>query len=192
MDLYARAGDAMHVNNTRYMMASNAIERGLLDQARDWADECVAYAQAHSNQHELGHALLVSARARGELDADDLDEIISTFSAVGDLRCLARGYLLAAEHRPPPARVSALQAALDVARRAHDTAHQTLALEQIVSTHWAADDCVLAAVKWGELIELLGEAEARRRAPEGLIETEAEWHTAIAEGRARARSMTGS
>lgn len=185
MENYVRAGDAMHVNNTRYMMAWNALELGATDQALVWAEECVAYAQARANRHELGHALLVGARARGEVAEDDLDEIIGTFSAVGDLRCLTRGYLLAADHRPGAAGLAALENALDVARRAQDTVHQATALERIVALHWAAGERLAAATRWGELVAVVGDADARSRAPGGLLDSETDLQTAVAEGRAR-------
>ena len=71
---YALAGDEIHVNNSRYMMAHTAAETGIeLDRAARWAAECVDYARSIGNEHELAHARLVQATLGadppGELDA---------------------------------------------------------------------------------------------------------------------------
>ena len=59
---YARAGDAMHLNNTRYMMAATCADSGLRTaEAAGWAEQCTTYARESGNRHELAHALLTRA-----------------------------------------------------------------------------------------------------------------------------------
>ncbi len=61
---FAEAGDAMHVNNVRYMMAAVVAESGRSTrQAIDWAEECAEFARESGNRQELAHALLTRDRA---------------------------------------------------------------------------------------------------------------------------------
>ncbi|MDQ3155442.1 MAG: hypothetical protein M3Q98_01765 [Actinomycetota bacterium] len=73
MHTFALAGDAMHVNNSRYMMAATAAQSGLdTKRATLWAEQCAAYARDSGNRHELAHAVLTrSALSAGpDVDAD--------------------------------------------------------------------------------------------------------------------------
>ncbi len=98
---YALAGDSMHVNNTRYMMALVAGgDEALRDQAVTWADECLAYAARHDNETEVAHALLARALAGAPSRAEDVTEAVRLFRRVGDLRCLNRSLLEAASLAP--------------------------------------------------------------------------------------------
>lgn len=100
MDAYARAGDAVHVNNVRYMMASVAAEDPAdHDRAREWAAEARATAEAMGNAHETAHARLVQARL-GLAEAGDLDDLVATFRGLGDVRCLDRALALRASAAP--------------------------------------------------------------------------------------------
>ena len=102
MHTYALAGDAMHVNNARYMMASTVADAGLdVPDACEWAEECAAYARRSGNRHELAHAILTRAALGACDDVEaDLTEVMARFRAVGDLRCLTRCYLLLAKRAP--------------------------------------------------------------------------------------------
>jgi hypothetical protein len=100
MRTYALAGDAIHVNNSRYMMAAAAVappEHATI--ARAWAEQCAAYARETGNRQELAHALLTTAALAG----GDLTEAVDIFRAAGELRCLTCGYLLLADGHPDPA-----------------------------------------------------------------------------------------
>ena len=131
MNTYAQAGDAMHVNNSRYMMASTVAEANLgLAEARDWAEQCAAYAQETGNQHELAHAILTRAALGASPDLEaDLEQVIARFRAVGDLRCLTKCYLLQARDRTPAGQIEPLQRALDVSKKSHDRDLQARTLE---------------------------------------------------------------
>ena len=190
MRTYALAGDAMHVNNARYMMAAAAADSGLnADEAIQWAEQCVAYARGRGNRHELAHAMLTRAALVPGPDVDaDLFEAVDTFRTVGDLRCLARGYLRLAARRTSPDEIALLGLALDVARRANDVANQATALEQLVRAHWESGAERDAATTFGELVGLVGPEAATARCPQGLVDQLDHWRTAVAEGQARAHT----
>ena len=176
LESYALAGDAMHVNNTRYMMASTAAELGLVDRAIQWADQCADYARYTGNEHELAHAVLARLTASGDTGAE-LDGIIQTFRSVGDLRCLTRSYFLAAGRAGNERAACGL--ALEIARRAGDAAGQARALERLIV---AGDDRNRESARaFGALTVLLGEDVAAARLPhlswDGL-------EVAVLEGRA--------
>jgi hypothetical protein len=180
MRTYALAGDAMHVNNSRYMMAAVAVgspEHASIAPA--WAEQCAAYARDTGNRHELAHALLTTAALVG----GDLTEALETFRAVGDLRCLTRGYLLLARDHTDPAPL--LRQALDIARKANDVANQTIALERLVDAHWVAVEHRRAGIALGELVALVGRDAAVGRCPADLADDLRPWEAAIAEGQAR-------
>jgi predicted ATPase len=187
MQTFALAGDAMHVNNARYMMAATAADTGYrAEEAVAWADQCAAYARTCGNNHELAHALLTRARlCTGSQCEADLDDAIASFRAVGDLRCLTRGYLRLADGQPTAERVAYLDQALDFARRAHDIGNQTTTLERLIGTHWAAGDAQKAGSALGELIGLIGDVDATSRCPADMVADLHRWSGAIAEGRAR-------
>jgi hypothetical protein len=156
----------------------------------------VRYAEHSGNRHELAHAMLVRA-ALGLSTVDttagegalstverDLSDAVEVFRAVGDLRCLTRGYLQLAQARPAD-RTALLRQALEVARGARDTGRQAAALERLVATHWAAGEPTPAGHALGELITLVGEEVATARCPADMITGLDQLRTAIAEGRAR-------
>jgi predicted ATPase/DNA-binding CsgD family transcriptional regulator len=187
MRTFALAGDAMHVNNARYMMASVAVE---LDnyraQAVAWAEECAAYARSTGNDHELAHAVLT----RASLDADDdvdaaLFDAVRTFREVGDLRCLTRSYLQLAGRRPAAEQPALLEQALDVATRAHDVGHRSATLERLVHAYWESGQQHEAARTLGALSNLIGYGPATSGAPEAMAAELDRWKTAIVEGQAR-------
>jgi predicted ATPase/DNA-binding CsgD family transcriptional regulator len=192
MHAFALAGDAMHVNNARYMMAATVAD---LDHRSDaavrWAEQCADYARRTGNQHELAHAELTTARlTRGPVLAADLAAAVDTFRAVGDLRCLSRSYLLLAEQCPPGERAAIYEQAFDVASAARDQLHQERALDGLIRSYWSAGERHRAATALGRLVALVGREAALRRCPEAMLGHLDEWSTAVAEGRAR-QSRTG-
>ena len=194
MHTFALAGDALHVNNARYMMASTAADDPRLAlQVVEWTDQCVAYGRQGGNVHELAHALLTRATVAGGADPDaDLHEALETFQAVGDLRCLTRGHLLLARSRPPSEAVGLLEQALDFAVRAHDEGGQATVLERLVGLHWDRGEQRQAAVRFGGLTALLGPEAAARRCPPDLVRQAEDWSSSIAEGQARGLSAASS
>ena len=127
---YGRAGDAMHVNNARYMIALTAAEAGIdLDRAAELAAECVDYARASHNPHELAHAALVQQLIGRAEPALDLDELVHEFRRFGDARCRIRILLLQAEQAPAVGdRRMLLLEALDLARGVHDEGREAAIL----------------------------------------------------------------
>jgi tetratricopeptide (TPR) repeat protein len=184
MRAYALAGDAMHVSNSRYMMAMVAAEWGeRSDEAVGWADQCIEYARGSGNPHELAHAIRVRAQLTSDLR--DMDEALAIFRAVGDLRCVGRSYLLLAGGRPPVEQLPYLRQALDVTRRAHDDNARAGVPERLVAAQWNAGRRREAAVALGSLIAIIGRDEAIARAPDALQRAVDAWEPAIAEGQAR-------
>ena len=188
---YAEAGDPMHVNNTRYMMASTTAATGhRASEAAAWAAESAAYARATGNDHELAHATLAGASlSPGATPPAVLHGAAAAFRAAGDLRCLTRTYLLLAGQVPAGDRPPLLDQALAVATTAHDSANQAAALAGLVAAHWEAGDGHAAHVALGTLTALAGEDEARARTPAALHPPAPEWLPALAEGRARAARL---
>jgi predicted ATPase len=190
MKNFALAGDSMHVNNARYMMASTAAQTGHdTSRAIVWAEQCATYARDAGNRHELAHALLT----RGALGAGSgidtyLFDAVDTFRAVGDLRCLTRSYLLLARDRLPFEQVPLLQQALDITVRAHDLTNQATTLARLIRAHWESGAHREAAVTLGALIDLAGYEPAIERCPESMTQELDHWDTAIAEGRSRWRA----
>jgi hypothetical protein len=191
IDAYARAGDAMHVNNSRYLMARAAAQAGRRpDEVVAWARQCVDYATEKGNAHELAHALLVRASVQSGAEAErDLMAAISTFESFGDLRCLARSSLALAAVRTGDERLAALRRALDMAERLHDDHLTTQARTDLVASLWQAGNRRGAAVEFGILLEWVGEDIARQRCPEDVVAGIAALPEAVAEGRARAATQ---
>lgn len=194
MQEFAQAGDAMHVNNVRFMMALAAADSGLrTDEAIVWAGESIDYATASGNDHELAHAVLARAALTGGPEVGAvLRDAIEAFRVVGDLRCLVRSCLLLATSLQSHERVPVLEQALAVASRSGDEIKQATVLERLVEAHWEAGAQRDAARSLGSLIALVGEASAFARSPAGMSERLGDWNTVIAEGRARGTSRTAA
>jgi len=154
---YAVAGDAMHVNNARYMMAITAAEHGMhLDEAAAWAAECVDYATRVGNTHELAHATLVQQMLRVPDAAAELDELADMFRRLGDARCLTRSLIMLADRRAPAEALAALEEALHVADVAGDEHHQRATLERLAKVYWSIGDVMRARTALGRLEAIAG------------------------------------
>lgn len=138
---YARAGDETHVNNVRFMMALTAAESGHdPERAARWAAECVSYAEAMANDHELAHGRLVQATL-GLDEPGELDDLLASFGHLGDLRCVHRVHMLrAARASDARTRVGILREASAIATAAGDRARQVAAAEALVSAQRDAGD----------------------------------------------------
>jgi hypothetical protein len=178
----------VYVNNVRYMMAMTALDAGRpTAEAIAQAEACVAYARRTGNRHELAHALLVRGGllggGRGE---PDLREALERFVTVGDLRCLVRCHLRLADLGPAGARVALLEQAAEIAAAAHDDDHRVTVLHRLVDARAVLGDVAGAAVAFGELAAVAGDAEARRRCPASVLPEVEARPEEVARGRARA------
>lgn len=182
---FALAGDAMHANNCRNMMAATAAMAGhRTDEAITWAAQCVAYAKASGNVQELAHAMFSQAALNGGPDAlDALTETVDLFRSVGDCRCLTRSYLRLADLSAPEERIAFLEDALKTAVDAHDLAHQATALERLAAGQWDLGAHRRAAIALGGLANLVGLDAATSRCPTAMAAQLSAWAGAIAEGR---------
>ena len=176
---YAVAGDAMHANNARFMMAFSAASDGLEpERAARWAAECAVYARSTDNVHELAHAHLVQAILRTDAatsgsDAHDgvltgdLDELVATFRRLGDLRCVIRSLLLRARLTEPGSRIALLEEAFSVADAAGEHGQQATVLTRLVDAHWSRGDRDATVIALDRLAAVAGrEAASAARPPE--------------------------
>ncbi|GAA1751880.1 LuxR C-terminal-related transcriptional regulator [Agromyces humatus] len=167
---YALAGDAIHVNNSRYMMAHTAAEAGIeLDRAAQWAAECVDYARSIGNEHELAHAQLVQATL-GADSPGELDALVGRFRRLGDLRCVTRSLVLRAERAAPLERIALLDEAFAVAVDAGDTAKQIAILTRLVETRWSQGDRLSTLVALDRLAAVGGADAAAAACPPELAD----------------------
>lgn len=153
---FASSGDAMHVNNARYMMARLAADAGVhLDKARHWAAQCVQHALDSGNEHELAHARLVLAALP---DCDEPQKVIAdalaVFQAVGDLRCIARSYAQLADIGP--ATTAYLVRALSTSLTARDRRRQATIGQRLVDDLWHSGRHRDAALVMGALRDETG------------------------------------
>ncbi len=194
MHTFGLAGDAMHVNNSLYMMAANAVPAGRpAEQAVTWVERCVDYSRRSLNRHEYAHAVLTRAQLVPRDDAEaDLREAVEVFRSVGDLRCLTRAFLRLADDRPPAVSRPLLEQALGTATRARDREHQAIALQRLAAASWEAGAGHEAAVAYGGLAQLVGDDEAAGRCPDGLVAAALDaWPAAVAQGRGRFLTASG-
>lgn len=169
---YALAGDAMHVNNARFMLAFAAADSGLeLERAEQLVSECIAYAHAVGNEHELAHAYLVRAKLHPDApsEGDNIAALIGTFRRLGDLRCLTRSLMLKARRARPDARVGILDEALSVAETAGDRGHQAAALTALVDARWALGDRIGTLATLDRLAAIVGSDAASAACPPDLV-----------------------
>jgi hypothetical protein len=156
---FVAAGDLMHANNVRYMLAGRAVEAGIrLGDVPVWLSECEAYASAHGLSHELAHVRLTRAsyeRVSGRPDSalPMLDAALQVFRQAGDLRCVARTLIeMAAREsgRDPAAAADLLLQALPAAAVSHADLRVTV-LTELVGAGAGAGNLVLAARCLGAL-----------------------------------------
>ena len=193
MHTFGLAGDAMHVNNSLYMMAANAVPAGRpREQAVAWVEQCVEYSRRSLNRHEYAHAVLTRAQLvpRDEAEAD-LREAVEVFRSVGDLRCLARAFLRLADDRRPTVQIPLLEQALATATRSGDREHQAAALERLAAASWEAGAAHEAAAAYGGLAQLIGDEAAADRCPAPLVAALDAWPAAVAQGRGRFLTASG-
>jgi predicted ATPase/DNA-binding CsgD family transcriptional regulator len=162
---FVAAGDLMHANNVRYMLAARALEDGVrLDDVPVWLRECESFAASRGYRHELAHIqreLAVYERMRGRLDVARglLDSVLPVFRQAGDFRCVMRtllelaSYHLAAE---PEAAVDALLQGISIAVMADDVTLGERLLRALPAAASAAGHLPLAARALGAC-EALGQ-----------------------------------
>jgi hypothetical protein len=187
---FALAGDAMHANNARFMMAFSAADDGLdPERTAELAAECAEYARSTGNAHELAHARLVQAMLRAnaaERDADpgavtasvaapepeeldDLADLLASFRRFGDLRCVTRSLVLQARREPDPSAAAArLAEALSVADATDERTHQTSILTRLIALHWSRGDRDATLAALGRLAALAGPDAASAACPPEL------------------------
>jgi hypothetical protein len=189
LETFAEAGDALHVNNVRYMMAMSQIDRGNhRNDAEEWVAQCLAYATETGNRHELAHALLTRARLRPDTPTapDDLAVARDVFAELGDLRCLARTHLALAEHSTPKDALSLLRTAIQLSTHASAPGVHETAVTALVRVAWEDGLTREAALALGELITLIGRQQALAACPESLRDQFDILQPQVLEGIARA------
>ena len=171
LESFAEAGDALHVNNVRYMMAMSQIDAGNhMHEADEWVAQCLAYATETGNRHELAHALLTRARLRPDATTapDDLAAARDVFTEVGDLRCLARTHLALAHARPPKTLCRCYgRPSSSPAHAVAPGVHQ-IAVTELVRLAWEDGRTREAALALGELMTLIPREQAFAACPESL------------------------
>ncbi|WP_173921550.1 LuxR C-terminal-related transcriptional regulator [Agromyces sp. Marseille-P2726] len=170
---FALAGDAMHVNNARFMLAFAAADSGReLDRAEQLVSECIAYAHSVGNEHELAHAYLVRAKLHRDdpTEGDNIAALIGTFRRLGDLRCLSRSLALQARRVPSEARVGLLEEALSVAEAGGNRDLQSSTLTALVDARWALGDRVATLATLDRLAAIAGADAASAACPPELVD----------------------
>lgn len=182
---FAVVGDAMHANNSRFMMAFAAAEDALEpERAAQWAADCADYARSTGNVHELAHAHLVQAMLRADaagagtreseiFPGGELDELVATFRRLGDLRCVKRSLLLRARLAELDPRITLLEEALSVADAAGEHAHQTTVLTRLVDAHWSRGDRDATVIALDRLAAVAGPDAASAARPADLAQEHA-------------------
>lgn len=137
LEAFARAGDSMHVNNTRYLMARTAADAGIFqEEAIKWSEQCLAHAEANGNEHERAHAQVTRAALPHCTDrAARLEDAISVFRRVGDLRCEFRGHIQFAELVDGREKRTHLERALACVLSVGDPVRQAQALTRLALFH---------------------------------------------------------
>jgi predicted ATPase/DNA-binding CsgD family transcriptional regulator len=167
---YVRAGDRMHANNCRYMMALVAAENGIdLDVAAEWAARAAEYAELTGNRHEIAHAHLVQAMLG--LGAQTLESLTSEFRALGDLRCAHRSLMLEALALAPAERIPVLEEAVRAAETSANRRGRLLALTGLVDTEWERGERAAVFATLDRISDGHGADAARKACPVDLLET---------------------
>lgn len=157
---FVLAGDMMHANNVRYMLAARAVDAGQrLADVPVWLRDSEAFAASRGYRHELAHIHRVQAvylRMQGDLAAARplLDRALPVFRQAGDFRCTSKTLLeIAGHHLPgdPGAAAALLLQSLPMAALAADTSLRARILAALTSAAAAAGDLPLAARALGAL-----------------------------------------
>ena len=190
---FAAAGDILHANNVRYMLAGRAVEtRARLSDVPVWLDECESYAARYGLGHELAHIRLVRA-GLAQISGlpgparELLDTVLPAFRQAGDFRCVARALLQLADPaitEDPAEATRLLLECLSAVLLAGGRTLQGQVLARLMEAGEAAGDLVLAARSWGAL-ESLSSAPLPAGGP-ALSATlqEPAYATFVSEGRA--------
>ncbi len=166
---YARAGDAVHVHNARYMMALTAAEAGIRrDEAAEWARDCADYAASAGNLHELAHADLVLTML-GLAPTGELHGLAERFRSLGDRRCVTRVLVLQAARVEPARAIALLEEAATLATDAGDRARMIDAYRRLVEVTWRAGDRVAALAALDRYAVACGVESAREACPRELL-----------------------
>lgn len=192
IEQYARAGDAMHVNNVRYMMAVHAADAGSRDpQARTWIQECVQYARAVGHTHELALAELVETVLTVPVEARrEIPEQVDTLRSLGATRCLTRALALLARGQDPSTQVELLTRSLASARAAGDEMGAVVVLRRLIVAQWQQGAHDEAARSYGALAAAVGDQDAATGLPEAMRAELPQLRLLAAEGAARAQACT--
>ena len=190
---FAAAGDILHANNVRYMLAGRAVEtRARLADVPVWLDECESYAARRGLVHELAHIRLVRAglaqiRGLPGPARELLGTALPVFRQAGDFRCVARALLQLADPaitEDPAEATRLLLECLPAALLAGGRALQGQVLARLMEAGAAAGDLVLAARSRGAL-ESLGNAPPPAGDPAlTAMLQEPAYATFVSEGRA--------
>ncbi|CAM3302719.1 LuxR C-terminal-related transcriptional regulator [Nocardioides dubius] len=167
---FAEAGDGMHVNDTRYMMALVAAEAGRTETATRWAAQCLRYAQERENELELAHARLVRWMAAPDADRAELDAAIRGFRGSGDLRCLSRALVLRAAREAPAPAEQTLREARSAGAESGDDRSLRIAGTALVRLLFEAGRSDAAEVELGALTSALRSPLPEALLPDGLRE----------------------
>jgi predicted ATPase/DNA-binding CsgD family transcriptional regulator len=171
---YVIAGDLMHANNVRFLLAREAVRtRTRLDDVPIWLDESESYAASHGLTHEHAHVRLVRGmyqRIQGNPGQARLllDAALVVFREAGDFRCIAQTLFELAQLSAagdPAVTSDLLLRALRAAAFASGPAIQTQILAELVTAATAAGDLVLAARCLGALTALGKPAEHEATEP---------------------------
>jgi predicted ATPase/DNA-binding CsgD family transcriptional regulator len=177
---FVLAGDLMHANNVRYMLANRAVEAHIrLDDVPVWLDGCESYATSHGLRLELAHVRRARAsyqlmQGRPEAARHLLDAALPVFRQAGDFRCIARTLFVLAQPSitsAPAATADLLLECLGAAAIASGPVMSERVLTRLVSAAAAAGDIVLAARCAGAR-EALGETEREVSGPAGISPAE--------------------
>ena len=168
------AGDLMHANNVRFMLARRAVDTHTrLHDVPVCLDECESYASSHGFRFEHAHARLVRGmyqRIQGDPGQARqlLDAVLPVFREAGDFRCIAQTLFELAQLSTtgdPVITADLLLQSLHAAAVASGPAMQARILAELIAAAAAAGDLVLAARCLGALTALSKPGERQTIGP---------------------------
>jgi predicted ATPase/DNA-binding CsgD family transcriptional regulator len=193
---YVVAGDLLHANNVRWMLADRAVDTHTrLDDVPVWLDGCESYAAGQGLRHELAHIHRVRAsyeliQGRPAAARPLLEGALPVFRNAGDFRCVARTLLDLADPAVGSSPADATRLLAESLRAAAiSSAPQMHAriLARLMAAAGSAGDLTLAARCLGAL-EALGEPVQGGAGPAASAElrrtlAEPAYATFVSEGR---------